>query len=226
MDKHAPFKAGARTACYGKIFHMEQASDFNSYSPPQEPRIVDDSLPEAIRLAHIKHESDIKAVGSLYAFFGVIMALSLLTMGWRMVLGGYTKVDLFNGLWLSLAASLALGLGGGLQNLASWVRIPAVIISILLGILSVVTIVGPFMNGYVIWLLLSQKGQTVMAPGYQKIVKQTSDMKHPSSVRAVFLILMLVLFIISVLAVLMLPTPSQQRSVRRDNEMTKSERTK
>lgn len=202
---------------------MEQDFDFDSYASPQVPRLVDGPPPEAVRRAHIKHEANIKAVGSLYAFFGVIMAFSLVTMGWQMVLGGYTKVDLVNGLWLSLAASLALALGGGLQKLASWVRIPATIISGLLGILSVVTIVGPFMNGYVIWLLLAQKGRTVMSPGYQKIVELTPDMKHPSSVRAVFLILMLVLSIVSVLAVLMIPTPSQRRSARRDNEMITKE---
>lgn len=205
---------------------MEQDSDFNSYASQQGLGLPDETSPEVVRRAHIKHEADIKAVGSLYAFFGVIMALSLLAMGWKMVLGGYTKVDLVNGLWLSLAAFLALALGGGLQKLASWVRIPAIIISVLLGILSVVTIVGPFMNGYVIWLLLAQKGRKVMSPGYQKIVELTPDMKHSSSVRAVFLIMMLVLFILSVLAVLMIPNPSQRRSARRDNEMITRESAK
>jgi hypothetical protein len=133
------------------------------------------------------------------------MALGLLNMGWQMVLGGYTKKDLVCGLWLSLAALLALALGGGLQTLVPRVRIPVVIVSILLGIVSLVSIVGPFMNGYVIWLMLARKGRTVMSPDYRRIVELTPEIKQQSSVRAVFLMLVLVLFILSVLVLLIWP---------------------
>ena len=201
-----------------KQLPMPQESDLNPYVPPQSQRLVDESSPEAIRRVHIRHEANIKAVGSLYAFFGVIMALGLLNMGWQMVLGGYTKKDLVSGLWLSLAALLALALGGGLQTLVPRVRIPVVIVSILLGIVSLVSIVGPLMNGYVIWLMLVQKGRTVMSPDYRKIVELTPHVKHQSSVRAVFLILVLVLFILSVLGVLLIPATSDQRPAKHDNK--------
>jgi len=188
-----------------KQLFMPPESDLNPYAPPQSQRLVDDASPEAIRRAHIRHEAEIKAVGLLYALFGGLMLLPLLMQGGEMMTGRFRGDAFASWFLILLMASGALVPGAGLRRLAPWARIPAVLISGLLGVLSIRSIVGPFLNGYVIWLMLAAQGRTVMSPGYQMIVDLTPGVKRRFSLINVFLTLMLVLLIISVLAATIIP---------------------
>ena len=190
-----------------KQLPMPPESDLNPYAPPQSQRqrLVDESSPEALRRAHIRHEGEIKAVGLLYALFGGLMLLPLLMQGGEMMTGRFRGDAFASWFLVLLIASGALVLGAGLRRLAPWARIPAVLISGLLGVLSIRSIVGPFINGYVIWLMLAAQGRTVMSPGYQLIVDLTPGVKRRFSLINAFLTLMLVLLIISVLAAWLIP---------------------
>ena len=189
---------------------MPQEPDWNPYAPPQSHRLVDESSPEAIRRAHIRHETEIKAVGLLYVLFGGLALLSLLIEGGEMITGRL-RGDAFAGWLLAvLIASGALILGAGLRRLANWARIPAILVSVLLGVLSIRSIVGPFINGYVIWLMRAAQGRMVMSPGYQMIVDLTPGVKRRFSVINAFLTLMLVLLTISVLAAMLIPVFSHR----------------
>ncbi len=138
------------------------------------------------------------------------MLLPLLIQGGEMATGRF-RGDAFAGWLLALLiASGALALGAGLRRLASWARIPAVIVSVLLGVWSIRSIAGPFINGYVIWLMLAAQGRTVMSAEYQRIVDLTPGVKRRFSLINAFLILMLVLFIISILAAVLIPVFSHR----------------
>jgi hypothetical protein len=189
---------------------MEQETDINPYAPPQSMRLVDESSPEAVRRALIRHESEIKGVGLLYGLFGGLMLLPILIQGGELISGRF-RGDAFGGWLLTLVIAVtALFLGAGLRRLAPWTRIPVALISVLLGVLSVVSIIGPAINGYVVWLMLAEKGRIVMSPGYQRIIDLTPEVKNRTSVVSIFLILMLVLGIVAILAALIIPAFSHR----------------
>ena len=52
-------------------------AEFNPCASPQAAKLISDSTPEAIRRAHISHETSIKTAGLLYAFLGGLMLFTL-----------------------------------------------------------------------------------------------------------------------------------------------------
>jgi len=189
---------------------MEQETDINPYAPPQSQRLVDDSSPESMRRAMFTHESEIKGVGLLYGLLGGLMLLPILIQGGELI-SGRSRGDAFGG-WLLIVviACAALFLGAGLRRLEAWARIPVAVISGILGVVSILTIIGPAMNGYVLWLMLSEKGRIVMSPGYRRIVDLTPEVKTRFSVLSIFLILMLVLGIVAIFAASIIPALSHR----------------
>lgn len=184
---------------------MDGDAEFNPYAPPQAATLIEESSPAAIRRAHINHESSVKSVGGLYTLFGGLMLLPVF-IG---ILESFTRVahgnDAASLVMTLLIAVGVLVLGTSVRRLKPWARIAMAVVSGLLGAVSLLTVVFPLLNLYVLWLMLSAKGRMVFSPTYQQIILLTPDVKPRTSVVSWFLLCLLILFVIAMLATLLIP---------------------
>lgn len=131
-----------------------------------------------LRNAHIKHEASIKSVGVLYCMGGVVIfAFSLLTIfngvsareGVGIVVGGLFLVLGVGQFWT----------GWGLRRLRNWARIPTGFLSAI-GLLGFP--IGTIINGYILYLIFSEKGAKVCSAEYQAVIQQTPHIKYRTSI--------------------------------------------
>lgn len=149
---------------------------------------------EQTRSTYLKHEASVKSIGLLYFIGGTILALG----GIAMVIGllaGAGKADSVIVAFLCLVLSaIQFTLGTGLRGLKAWVRIPT---GILAGIGLLGFPLGTLINGYILYLLFSQKGSMVFSPEYREVIAQTPHMKYKTSI-VVWVLLGLVLLLIAI----------------------------
>jgi len=83
--------------------------------------------------------------------------------------------------------------GTGLRRLKKWTRIPT-------GILSGIGLfgfpLGTIINGYILFLIFSQKGKVVFSDEYRAVIEQTPHIKYRTSI-VVWIVLGLVLLLIA-----------------------------
>jgi len=84
--------------------------------------------------------------------------------------------------------------GTGLRRLRKWARIPTGILS---GIGLLGFPLGTLINGYILYLIFSQKGKTVFSEDYRAVIEQTPHIKYRTSI-VVWVLLGLVLLLIGV----------------------------
>jgi len=135
---------------------------------------VSSNAAEQIRKDHIKHEASVKSVGTLY----FLAATFLLIAG---VAGVITNdgVEMVLGLVLACLGGLQIWVGVGLRRLKPWARIATAIVSGF-GLLGFP--LGTLINGYILYLVLSQKGRTVFSEDYQRVIEQTPHIKYKTSI--------------------------------------------
>jgi hypothetical protein len=153
---------------------------------------------EEMRKEHLKHEASIKSVGVLYYLGGAGLLLvgifSAVSLSGRSRGGAETAVSIFvAALFLVLGAG-QLWVGTGLRRLRKWARIPTGILSGL-GLLGFP--LGTLINGYILYLIFSQKGKTVFSEEYQAVIEQTPHIKYRTSI-LVWILLGLVLLVIGI----------------------------
>jgi len=145
---------------------------------------------EETRKLHIKHEASIKSVGILYYLGGA----ALLLAGGTMMIGisspGSKPETAVGGAVIAVLSVLYFFVGAGIRRLRRWTRIAAGILS---GIGLLGFPLGTIINGYILYLLFSQKGATVFSPAYQDVIRQTPHIKYKTSI-VVWIVLGLVLF--------------------------------
>jgi hypothetical protein len=167
------------------------------WSPPQAPldtpNSADDAYAIDIRQRHVNHETSVKSVGTLYYFVSAI----LLLVATSLILGGHfslTQNAIIAVILIGFAVPLAF-LGRGLKQLKSWSKIPA-------GVLSGIGLLGfpiwTLINGYILYLLFSDKGTMVFSSEYKQIIADTPDIKSRTPI--VVWILIAVLVTVGVLA--------------------------
>lgn len=156
----------------------------NPYAAPQAelldtPEFAGDDL-TLVRRSHIRHEIQLKSVGSMYYFVGVCFVLACVAMAASLGSGRPGLAILWPLLLLYVGLSAALiVLGYGFRRLRPWVRVPGG----LLATLSLVAIpVGTLIGGWVLYLMFSAKGQQVLDPAYQDIIAATPQVKYQRSV--------------------------------------------
>ncbi len=135
-----------------------------------------------IRRAHLNHEANIKAVGSLYllgAVGGLLAGILFLVMPSSAKMEGGNPFGIVAAVLMLALGALYFWLGRGLRGLKPSARIPA-------GILSGLGLLGfPFgtlINGYILYLLFSQKGSMVFSDEYKQIIADTPDIKYRNSI--------------------------------------------
>jgi len=111
--------------------------------------------------------------------------------------GRSTRGVIAGALMVAMAAVLSV-VGRGLRTLRPWVRIPAVLLSIL-GLFGFP--IGTLINGYIIWLILSKKGRRVLSHEYAAIVAATPQVKYRTSIVVWTLLGVIVLFVIAIVSV-------------------------
>ncbi len=150
---------------------------------------------EEMRKEHLKHEASIKSVGVLYYLGGaglLLLGIFSVSLGGKSRDGAETAVSIFiAALFLVLGAG-QLWVGTGLRRLRKWARIPTGILSGL-GLLGFP--LGTLINGYILYLIFSQKGKIVFSEEYQAVIEQTPHIKYRTSI-LVWILLGLVLFLI------------------------------
>ena len=88
--------------------------------------------------------------------------------------------------------------GLGLRKLKSWARISGIVLSCL-GLLGFP--IGTLISVYILYLLVSKKGQFVFTDEYQQVMAATPHIKYKTSVVVwIFLGLLVVLFLIGIFA--------------------------
>ena len=189
---------------YGPVENQE----YNPFAVPtsgfEYPATGDLGDAERIRKELISHEASIKSIGVLYllgATLGTLAGIFVVVAAvWAMAQDGQqdAAMGLFVGVFI-VGLFVGQGIVGiGLRQLRPWTRIPVGILSGI-GLLGVP--VGTLINGYILYLMFSEKGSRVFAPEYQEIIRQTPHIKHQTSIIVkIFLVLLLVLLGLIVLA--------------------------
>lgn len=174
----------------------------NPYAAPQVESLAHpaptsvDSEAERIRKVYLNHEASVQSIGLLYYLgggllvlemvFGLIFALG--RSGGGVQAGAGILVLMIYG----VLAAVAFVLGRGLQTLHRYVRIPVVILCSIYVLLALFgraagggaqlgALVVLAINGYVLYLLISSKGNMVFSAQYAEIRRQTPHIKYRTS---------------------------------------------
>lgn len=151
---------------------------------------------EQMRKDHLKHEASIKSVGTLYLigsavwFFAGIVSLVLLSDGKEPLEAIGIAVVLF------LLGVAQVWTGLGLRRLQKWARVPTGIMSGI-GLLGIP--IGTIINGYILYLVFSQKGKTVLSDEYLAVIAQTPHIKYRTSIVVWIVLGLFLLFIAAVI---------------------------
>lgn len=156
-------------------------ADRNPYAPPtsavSDPGVAVDAATLQLRRDHVRHERLLRSTGSLYWFFTLLVTITAaVAIGFGSLDGG-RPVGSALALVVAIYGGLIFAVGAvayGLSRLRSWVRIPAIVLSVL-GLLIIP--VGTIINGYVLYLLLSKQGATILAPGYAEVMTATPEVR-------------------------------------------------
>jgi hypothetical protein len=158
----------------------------NPYAPPNAEILTPPTEVERIRQEHIQTESSIKTAGVLYRLAGAV----LVGIGVVGLLNSSTPEDKAITACLIALGLFLFALGRGLERLRRWVRVPAIVLSII-GLL-IVPPVGTLLNGVILANLIGRKATTVLRPEYQEIIAATPHVK-PKQSKAALVVLVIIL---------------------------------
>lgn len=156
----------------------------NPYSPPSakiDDRVDATSGMEQIRQENIRHEVQLKSIGSLYGLAGFLLGVSTISM-LAMLMGNDNNLPaeqspIFTGMlaFYLILSVILLAMAYGYRKLMPWVKIPGTVLSAF-GLLGVP--VGTLINGYILYLIWCKQGQTILAVGYQDIIRATPHVRY------------------------------------------------
>ena len=155
----------------------------NPYAAPATTLAGESPLlndPEGIRREHLTHEASVKSVGSLYLLGAVLLAIWTVFNAFALITGGEFAKESTWGLvaFLGLIAALQCWLGVGLRKLKKPARAIAAIFSAI-GLIGIP--IGTIISAYILYLLMSKKGNMVFSPEYQQIIGLTPNVKYKTS---------------------------------------------
>lgn len=159
---------------------------------------------EKLRRDHLKHEASIQGVGCLWIMGGAFMMLSLVFTAWVVfTMPGSDELDkagLFAGLYpfilAAIGGAISLVVGIGLRKLRPWSRVPGIVLATI-GLLAFP--VGTLINGYVLYLLVNEKGGRILSRHYQNVLAATPHIRYKTPI-AIWIVLALFLAAIAFVA--------------------------
>jgi hypothetical protein len=151
---------------------------------------------EVIRKEHLNHEASIKSIGSLYYLAAILLPLGAL---------GFALDPKAESLGRWLVPVLLILLSAAYFQMGRWFRalnpkakMPATILAVI-GLLGIP--LGTLINGYILYLIHSQKGKMVFSDEYKTIIAETPDIKYKTSLLVwIFIGLLVLLILIGILA--------------------------
>lgn len=155
---------------------------------------------EDIRKKHISHEASIRSISLLY-YLGMV---ALAAIGVAAILDFDTRTPVLSLLIIAVLfgiAALYFWIGTGLRALRQNVRVVAGIFAGI-GLLSFP--VGTIINGYILYLLFSEKGKMIFSDEYQSIVDATPHIKYKTSIIIWIFLALLILMIGAVVVIPMM----------------------
>jgi hypothetical protein len=139
-------------------------------APPLAPDIRE------MREKLIKHEASIKAIGFLCLLGGALLLGSFGFVGLESLAAGLMEASSSMSLLFEIAfGTLQLISGIGLRQLRGWARIPAALVA---AVSMAFIPIGPAIGIYILYLLFSPKGSTVLSEEYREIVALTPDIRY------------------------------------------------
>jgi hypothetical protein len=150
----------------------------------------------AIRRAHIAHEATLRSVGLLYylgAVFLLLLGIITLVQGVPEEATGTLSEPLSAALALGGALLLA-GTGRALRVLRPWARVPVMSLSVL-GLFYFP--MGTLICGYILFMVLSRKGQVVFSQAYQQVIKATPEIDYQTPWIAWVLFILILMIMLS-----------------------------
>jgi hypothetical protein len=168
----------------------------NPYAPPKarvEDVVQASSDAEAIRREFLKHETSVRSIGTLYYLAGGLLCVSAIFLAYVYFrVQSQVPVTIITPIYVLLGV-LSILLGRGIKSLRPWARTTAVVLACV-GLLAVP--VGTAINGYILYLLLSKKGQRIFEADYADIVAATPHIQYRGSLLTwILLAVALVLFV-------------------------------
>jgi hypothetical protein len=149
---------------------------------------------EQTRNTYLKHEASVKSIGLLYYIGGTILSLAGIFMVIGLMAGPGKPENIVIALVCLVLAAIQISLGVGLRRLKAWVRIPT-------GILAAIGLLGfplgTLINGYILYLICSEKGTMVFSPAYREVIALTPHIRYKTSI-VVWVLLGLVLLLIAI----------------------------
>ncbi|MCE9546261.1 MAG: hypothetical protein K8T25_12165 [Planctomycetia bacterium] len=194
-------------------------SDNNPYAAPQsspEPLPVVEESPlsaaQRIRAQYLNHEAEVRSVGGLFYLVGIVPLIGVIgflasNIGVARQLNGRRVFELLLIVPLCVGMGIALlVLGRGLRTLDARTRIPAaVVVGLALSISAVwsmwtasfsfwylpISAVPAMISGYVLYLLVCEKGRIVFSQHYADVRRQ-AHLLYRTPIAAMLLLLALV----------------------------------
>lgn len=139
---------------------------------------------DAVRNEHLKHEASIQSVGSLYYVGGAAVVFASIALFITALSADRNAPEsgigvILGGCLLGFLGTFQLWTAHGLRRLKPSARIPATLLACL-GLLGFP--IGTLINGYILYLLHSKKGRTVMTAEYAQVIAQTPHVKYKTSI--------------------------------------------
>lgn len=188
----------------------------SSYGDASLDANFDLSQAELIRKSHLSHEANIQSFGCLYTLGGILGILGgifYIGLGIFILAGGSpagagagaAQEPLVAGITTTLVgivflaiASAQLFAGRSMQTLNPSGKILAVVVSAI-GLLGFPC--GTIISGYLLYLLLSAKGEMVFSSAYKEVMQATPHIRYRTSIIVwIFLFILIGVILLGVLA--------------------------
>jgi hypothetical protein len=184
----------------------------SSYSDASLDANFDLSQAELIRKSHLSHEANIQSFGCLYTLggiLGILGAIFYIGLGIFIMAGGENPqagvnpmaagilTTLIGVVFLAIAVA-QLFAGRSMQTLNPSGKILAIIISAI-GLLGFPC--GTLISGYLLYLLVSAKGEMVFSSAYKEVMQATPHIRYRTSIIVwIFLFLLIGVILLGIIA--------------------------
>jgi hypothetical protein len=210
----SPWQANAtESTTNSNPYAAPSENKYSGYTSPYQSQLGDANA-ESIRRAHIQHEASIRSVGTFQQIGAVMNAIYALMFIYLIFVppqewneqretspAVHALVMTFTIVFLAGASALFWWIGAGLKNFRTPQRTVATIF-FAIGLMALP--LGTLINGYFLWLLHSQKGNTIFTSEYRRIVRATPHVRPGMSCMLKALIIFLILAILLTIFIIVL----------------------